>query len=287
MFGELIIRENGTLSIDDAGDDGIAALGLLTNEGTITIRNCDEGISARDTLTNDGTILIMECRDGIRMGGTSPLVTNRSNIEIYGAERHGVLGNVGYLQNEGTLTIESAMWGLVFTTSTTANFSTASKITINNTTAEGLGSRHNAVITNAGDIIIDEFGAEGINLYGSIINSGKIVLTQDVTNGIGVRIDSFACCSTAYLGSLTNTPTGVIQIDHAATGLIMETSTTLMDQGEIAITNSVAGFQIEPRGSATMTSGAEMTIESTSQPIRVKLEATFDVQAGAELTAND
>jgi len=262
--GEVIVQSGGILLIEGSGFQGILMYNRLTNEGEIELRNCNTGIHFyTDTIANQGTIVISD--------------PSTNGFVIFG----------GHLINDDSILIEDCLSGLLLITSATAAFSNSSFINIENSTSEGLSVRHHAVLSNEGEIIIDDFGLYGVLSYGSITNKGEIKITQVVSEGTAILIDSFNCCSDPLIGSIINTSSGKIYIDHAEIGIHLDPSTTFTNIGEIEVTDCTSmGLFLESRGIATMTMESTMSMSDVNDPMIVELEAILDVEEGAVLVAD-
>ncbi|MBK8500814.1 MAG: hypothetical protein IPL46_00640 [Saprospiraceae bacterium] len=286
------IISGAVLLIKDSPGNAMYLTGemLIQNGGAVTINNAlQDAILAYHSMTNNGTISITKCSNGIEFLGSSDTLFNHGEIDISDVTFSALLMSSGAnLVNTRVITLNTCFDGLVLVTSSTAYFSGTSQVTIENSSDEGISARHNVEVLNEGVITIDNFGAHGLRSYGSFVNDGQIDITRDVSGGTGIKIDSFSCCSgSVYLGSITNTGAGIIQIDHAETGLLCEPSTTLLNEGSIDITDcSGTGFHMEPRSDAALADGSVMMLSEMYDPVIIDKEATLDVQVGAELIAD-
>jgi hypothetical protein len=185
----LVINEDftntGAITIVGVGASGLLNLSTLTNDffGTIQVSVLDTmtgvACSNRDTILNDGIISLSQAFRGLRhadIPGEMPFLNNTGTLEIDSVNT-GILMQAGQIGNGATITIELTEVALVL---------------------------DGAILNNAqnGNLMLDT-GVDGISLTNSSTLNNFPTADIQITNVLGVPLNVAAGCTFDSQGTLT------------------------------------------------------------------------------------
>ena len=240
------IQVGASLTVDGTNSDGFRAdLGVVTNNGTLTIQNIGNGsndncIDLRSTFHNNGTIITNGSTDDGVVAYDAAIFNNNAGatLTINNAGDFGFYisgGSTSTLNNDGTITINNAPDDAIRLEIGILNNNSTGIIDINTPADLGISVLNSGVLNNLG--LIDVSGS--IARYGlELFHNGSASAT--VNNMIG----------------------GIINIlSTAQEGLYVGVNTTLNNDGTIKVNNSGTNIDINREAGSTYinTSNAQYT----------------------------
>ena len=195
---------NGNTSITNTGEDGTTINGTITNtNGNSTYTNTSGSLIVNGVINNEeGNLKFDNSGSGIQVNYDADITNTNGNLEMYNTGADGILveenstitNNNGdmYVSNtgEGGMTVN----GVVTNTNGNAQFiNEAGSLNVNGTiknndkllalknSGTGLNINDDALIDSEGQLVIDNSGADGMNISGTVQSLGD----ADITNSNG------------------------------------------------------------------------------------------------------
>ncbi len=277
---------SGVIKIDNNTGLSFQA-GTVNNAGAITLNstgnNTELGIQGNVTLTGAGTVTLSNRTQNIILGAaTGDTLTNQQTIQ--GAGNIG--NNVMTLINSGTInanqsnpltieanggttntgTLEATAGGTLGFLNTTVNNAGG---TVN--TSAGAISASNTTI-NGGTVTLAGGGMTSTTISGATVTvggTGDLQLNNgSIINGTlnnSATIETVSSFGSVLGNSVTNTATGVIQIDNN-TGLSFQAG-TVNNAGAITLNSTGNNTELGIDGNVTLTGAGTVTLSNKTQNI--------------------
>lgn len=268
----LEVKSGATLVIESSSILAIKndiTYGLYLNDGTVTVQGLlsipksdlrgIQAISA-STVINEGKIVIDSTYYGISLSQASSL------------------------ENTGDIVIENSSWGIIAISESMIENDGLIDIT---KCAYSIDIRHVCYFENRDTVCIRDGSVMGLKSYGEVVNNGFIsIVNMEDPGDYAILNDSFGCCDTVYIGTMTNN--GMIEIrDSEGDGLVCEPSTTFFNFGEMQISDCAErGILLKPLARLRIEDGGTLTVSSSDAPLDVGDESDFVVRLGGVFDAS-
>lgn len=268
----LEVKSGATLLIESGSILAIKndiTYGLYLNDGTVTVQGLLSipksdlrGIHAisASTVINEGKIVIDSTYYGISLSQASSL------------------------ENTGDIIIENSSWGIIAISESTVENDGLIDIT---KCAYSIDIRHVCYFENRDSVCVRDGSIMGLKSYGEVVNNGYMsIANMDGPGDYAILNDSFGCCDTAYIGTMTNN--GMIEITNSeGDGLVCQPSTTFFNFGEMYISDCAQrGILLEPLARLRVEDGGMLTVSSSDAPLDVGDESNFVVRLGGTFDAS-
>ncbi len=310
----------GSWSVSTSWSDGLPALGdsaIISGVGSDVILPTTFIVTVEYLEIHDGATLVIESgallavksdvTEGIWLddGGT---ITVQGLLSIPKSGSHGIFsdGNSNII-NEGTISIDSTTYGIFLTVESSlqnsgdifVENSSYGLVAIAESTVENdglidisrcsysLDFRHVCYFENRDSVCIRNGLIIGLTSFGEVVNNGSISMINMENPGFyAIQNDSFSCCDTIYIGTMTNN--GTIEITNCdGDGLVCQPSTTFFNFGEIHITNcDERGIMLEPLAQLRVEDGGILTVSSLEEPLEIGDGSNFVVRLGGTFDAS-
>lgn len=261
----LVIESGSILAIN-----GSITFGVFLNDGTLTI----QGLLS---IPKSGTRSIEAV--------SASTVINEGKIAIDSTNYGIVLSQASSLDNSGEIGIKNASYGLL--TISESRIENDGLIDITKC-AYSIDIRHVCYFENRDSVCVRDGSIMGLKSYGEVVNNGSIsIINMEDPGGFpAILNDSFGCCDTFYIGTITNN--GLIEVnDCDGHGLVCEPSTTFFNFGEMYISDCAQrGIWLEPLARLRVEDGGILTVSSSDPPLDVGDESEFVVRLGGTFDAS-
>ena len=256
---------NGNTSITNTGEDGTTINGTITNtNGNSTYTNTSGSLIVNGVINNEeGNLKFDNSGSGIQVNYDADITNTNGNLEMYNTGADGILveenstitNNNGdmYVSNtgEGGMTVN----GVVTNTKGNAQFiNEAGKLSVNGTirnndkllalknSGTGLNINDDALIDSEGQLVIDNSGADGMNISGTVQSLGD----ADITNSNGdLNVHNGALISHKSVNN------NHINITNSGNKLYID-GDVISENGNMNISNTGAGgLHIDKNGEIT------------------------------------
>ena len=206
-------------NINNSGAKGVTVNGLVegyagganaNNElGNVDIYNTAGSVTVNGTVKNTGnTLRISNSGDGIAVNSTGKLESTGA-LDVYNSGKNGILV-------DGTITNSQNPFSILKSNGYAVIKNDAGNIDVNgkiNTSGEKLSILNNGnainisktgTVKNAGELLIDNSGAGGVNIAGNVENSNNVA-TINNTGANGINIASSGKVTNDNLLKISNT----------------------------------------------------------------------------------
>ena len=256
-----VTSESGQLLIQNSGTEGLTADGTIEAAAPIFLQNTKGAMAVNGSVTGDGNLVYIgnTGEGGLTIGNTAK-ISNNNKIEIMGNGAGGMNIN-GIVSNNGGGTAVANYQGNM-----TVNGSVTSKKGNINLTNKGNGALIIADTGNVGSekgqLVVQNSGANGLTVNGSIDNKGYTVMYNkggDLNIGGDVKV-------TGARLSVHNTGDGALKVNDSASvlgeglGRIYLTNTgkggmsvdaPVVSGGHVLLTNRAGGMNVSSNVTST------------------------------------
>lgn len=289
--------------ISGAGSDVIFPNGLITTieylevkSGATLVIESGSILAINSEITyglylNDGTVTVQGLLSipksylrGIQAISASKVI-NEGKIVIDSTYYGISLLQASSLENTGDIVIENSSWGIIAISESIVENDGLIDIS---KCEYSIDIRHVCYFENRDSVCIHDGSIMGLKSYGEVVNNGSIsIINMEDPGGFpAILNDSFGCCDTFYIGTITNN--GLIEVkDCEGDGLVCEPSTTFLNFGEMYISDCAQrGILLESLARLRVEDGGILTVSSSDAPLDVGEESEFVVRLGGTFDAS-